>query len=74
MAARVQDARAARQRALELGSRCFGNCNGLTCIERPRRSLHRGRMKERADFYRQLVDLRAVRYFDIEGKLTGLKG
>jgi 4-hydroxyphenylpyruvate dioxygenase-like putative hemolysin len=33
-----------------------------------------GRMKERADFYRRLFDLRAVGYFDIEGKLTGLKG
>jgi 4-hydroxyphenylpyruvate dioxygenase len=30
-------------------------------------------MKEWADFYERLFNFREVRYFDIEGKLTGLK-
>ena len=30
-------------------------------------------MKERADFYERFFNFREVRYFDIEGKLTGLK-
>src|SRR5213079_1266434 len=35
--------------------------------------LHRGRMDEWAGFYERLFNFREVRYFDIEGKLTGLK-
>jgi 4-hydroxyphenylpyruvate dioxygenase len=30
-------------------------------------------MKEWADFYQRLFNFREIRYFDIEGKLTGLK-
>jgi len=33
----------------------------------------RGRMAEWADFYERLFNFREIRYFDIEGKLTGLK-
>jgi 4-hydroxyphenylpyruvate dioxygenase len=35
--------------------------------------VHRGRMEEWAGFYERLFNFREVRYFDIEGKLTGLK-
>ncbi len=47
--------------------------NGLTYIDHLTHNVHRGRMKEWADFYERLFGFREVRYFDIEGKLTGLK-
>jgi 4-hydroxyphenylpyruvate dioxygenase len=47
--------------------------NGLTYIDHLTHNVHRGRMKEWADFYETLFNFREVRYFDIEGKLTGLK-
>jgi 4-hydroxyphenylpyruvate dioxygenase len=46
---------------------------GLTYIDHLTHNVHRGRMKEWADFYENLFNFREVRYFDIEGKLTGLK-
>ncbi|MEP7101700.1 MAG: 4-hydroxyphenylpyruvate dioxygenase [Burkholderiales bacterium] len=47
--------------------------SGLTYIDHLTHNVHRGRMKEWADFYERLFNFREVRYFDIEGKLTGLK-
>lgn len=47
--------------------------NGLTYIDHLTNNVHRGRMKELAAFYENLFNFREVRYFDIEGKLTGLK-
>ncbi|MBJ7310121.1 4-hydroxyphenylpyruvate dioxygenase [Rugamonas sp. CCM 8940] len=47
--------------------------NGLTYIDHLTHNVHRGRMKEWAGFYESLFNFREVRYFDIEGKLTGLK-
>ena len=47
--------------------------NGLTYIDHLTHNVHRGRMKEWAEFYEQLFNFKEVRYFDIEGKLTGLK-
>jgi 4-hydroxyphenylpyruvate dioxygenase len=47
--------------------------NGLTYIDHLTHNVHRGRMKEWAEFYEHLFNFREVRYFDIEGKLTGLK-
>jgi 4-hydroxyphenylpyruvate dioxygenase len=46
---------------------------GLTYIDHLTHNVHRGRMKEWADFYERLFGFREIRYFDIEGKLTGLK-
>ena len=46
---------------------------GLTYIDHLTHNVHRGRMKEWADFYERLFNFREMRYFDIEGKLTGLK-
>jgi 4-hydroxyphenylpyruvate dioxygenase len=46
---------------------------GLTYIDHLTHNVHRGRMSEWADFYERLFNFREVRYFDIEGKLTGLK-
>jgi 4-hydroxyphenylpyruvate dioxygenase len=46
---------------------------GLAQIDHLTHNVHRGRMKEWAEFYERLFEFREVRYFDIEGKLTGLK-
>ena len=46
---------------------------GLTYIDHLTHNVHRGRMEEWANFYERLFNFREVRYFDIEGKLTGLK-
>jgi 4-hydroxyphenylpyruvate dioxygenase len=46
---------------------------GLTYVDHLTHNVHRGRMAEWADFYERLFNFREVRYFDIEGKLTGLK-
>jgi 4-hydroxyphenylpyruvate dioxygenase len=47
--------------------------NGLTYIDHLTHNVHRGCMKEWAEFYENLFNFREIRYFDIEGKLTGLK-
>ncbi len=44
----------------------------LTYIDHVTHNLHRGKMIEWADFYTRLFNFREIRYFDIEGKLTGL--
>ncbi|MGL6071125.1 4-hydroxyphenylpyruvate dioxygenase [Craterilacuibacter sp.] len=46
---------------------------GLKEIDHLTHNVRRGRMQHWADFYRQIGNFREIRYFDIEGKLTGLK-
>lgn len=46
---------------------------GLTYIDHVTHNLYRGNMVEWADFYTRLFNFREVRYFDIEGRMTGLK-
>jgi 4-hydroxyphenylpyruvate dioxygenase len=46
---------------------------GLTYIDHLTHNVHRGRMKEWSAFYENLFNFRELRYFDIEGKHTGLK-
>ncbi len=46
---------------------------GLLSIDHLTHNVHRGRMDEWAGFYERLFNFREVRYFDIEGKLTGLR-
>jgi 4-hydroxyphenylpyruvate dioxygenase len=46
---------------------------GLTSIDHLTHNVHRGRMQLWAEFYERLFNFREVRYFDIEGKLTGLR-
>jgi 4-hydroxyphenylpyruvate dioxygenase len=46
---------------------------GLTYIDHVTHNLHRGQMLTWADFYTRLFNFREVRYFDIEGRMTGLK-
>jgi|SRR5688572_2514645 4-hydroxyphenylpyruvate dioxygenase len=47
--------------------------NGLTYIDHLTHNVHKGRMKEWADFYERLFNFREIRYFDIEGQVTGVK-
>lgn len=49
------------------------NSVGLTYIDHVTHNLYRGNMQKWADFYEKIFKFREVRYFDIEGKLTGLK-
>ena len=46
---------------------------GLAHVDHLTHNVHRGRMAEWAEFYERLFNFREIRYFDIEGKLTGLK-
>lgn len=45
----------------------------LTYIDHVTHNLYRGNMTEWADFYSRIFNFREVRYFDIEGRVTGLK-
>jgi 4-hydroxyphenylpyruvate dioxygenase len=47
--------------------------HGMTVIDHLTHNVHRGRMDAWAGFYERLFNFREIRYFDIEGKLTGLK-
>jgi 4-hydroxyphenylpyruvate dioxygenase len=45
---------------------------GLTYIDHLTHNVHRGNMKLWSDFYERVFNFREIRYFDIEGKVTGL--
>jgi 4-hydroxyphenylpyruvate dioxygenase len=45
---------------------------GLTYIDHLTHNVNRGNMKTWADFYQRVFNFREIRYFDIEGKATGL--
>ncbi len=47
--------------------------HGLTYIDHLTHNVHRGRMDEWAGFYERLFNFREIRYFDIEGQVTGVK-
>jgi 4-hydroxyphenylpyruvate dioxygenase len=46
---------------------------GLAGIDHLTHNVHQGRMNQWAGFYEKLFNFRELRYFDIEGKLTGLR-
>jgi len=46
---------------------------GLKLVDHLTNNVYRGRMDFWAEFYERLFNFREIRYFDIEGKLTGLK-
>jgi len=46
---------------------------GLAGIDHLTHNVHRGRMALWAEFYERLFNFREIRYFDIEGRLTGLR-
>jgi 4-hydroxyphenylpyruvate dioxygenase len=47
--------------------------SGLKLVDHLTNNVYRGRMDFWAEFYERLFNFREIRYFDIEGKLTGLK-
>ena len=46
---------------------------GLMLVDHLTHNVHKGRMDEWAEFYERLFNFREIRYFDIEGKVTGVK-
>jgi 4-hydroxyphenylpyruvate dioxygenase len=46
---------------------------GLAAIDHLTHNVHKGRMDVWAGFYERLFNFRQIRYFDIEGKLTGIR-
>lgn len=48
------------------------NGAGLTYIDHLTHNVSRGNMQLWADFYERIFNFREIRYFDIEGKVTGL--
>ncbi|MEQ8697275.1 MAG: 4-hydroxyphenylpyruvate dioxygenase [Bauldia litoralis] len=46
---------------------------GFTAIDHLTHNVHNGRMDSWSDFYTRLFNFREIKYFDIEGKLTGLR-
>ncbi len=46
---------------------------GLSAIDHVTHNVFRGHMDQWAGFYERFFNFREIRYFDIEGKLTGLK-
>ncbi len=46
---------------------------GLDLLDHLTHNVHRGRMAEWAEFYERLFNFREIRYFDIEGKITGVR-
>ncbi len=49
------------------------NAAGLTYIDHVTHNLQRGNMDKLAEFYETIFNFKEIRYFDIEGKVTGLK-
>src|SRR3970040_1028844 len=47
--------------------------HGLRSLDHLTHNGHKGRMKEWADFYERLFNFKEMRYFDIEGQVTGVK-
>lgn len=48
------------------------NAVGLMCIDHLTHNVMRGQMDVWSGFYERIANFREIRYFDIEGKLTGL--
>jgi 4-hydroxyphenylpyruvate dioxygenase len=48
------------------------NSVGLTYLDHLTHNVARGNMRTWADFYERVFNFREIRYFDIEGKVTGL--
>jgi 4-hydroxyphenylpyruvate dioxygenase len=48
------------------------NAIGLTYLDHLTHNVYRGNMKTWADYYERIFNFREIRYFDIEGKVSGL--
>ena len=47
--------------------------HGLLYIDHLTHNVHRGRMDEWSGYYERLFNFREIRYFDLEGQVTGIK-
>ena len=47
--------------------------HGLVYIDHLTHNVHRGRMDEWSGYYERLFNFREIRYFDLEGQVTGIK-
>ena len=47
--------------------------HGLAYIDHLTHNVHRGRMDEWSEYYARLFNFREIRYFDLEGQVTGIK-
>ena len=47
--------------------------HGLVYIDHLTHNVHRGRMDEWSGYYERLFNFREIRYFDLEGQVTGVK-
>ncbi len=47
--------------------------HGLLAVDHLTHNVHRGRMAEWAGFYERVFNFREIRFFDIEGQVTGVK-
>ncbi|QJP10799.1 4-hydroxyphenylpyruvate dioxygenase [Pseudomonas multiresinivorans] len=54
------------------GRSATDNAVGLLCIDHLTHNVKRGQMDVWSGFYERIANFREIRYFDIEGKLTGL--
>lgn len=54
------------------GANAKKNAVGLIYIDHLTHNLRRGNMNQWAEYYEKIFNFREIRYFDIEGKLTGL--
>jgi 4-hydroxyphenylpyruvate dioxygenase len=54
------------------GATANDNSVGLHTLDHLTHNLERGRMAHWADYYERIFNFRQIRYFDIEGKATGL--
>jgi 4-hydroxyphenylpyruvate dioxygenase len=55
-----------------VGAHADAEATGLACIDHLTHNVMRGRMDYWTGFYERLFNFREIRYFDIEGKKTGL--
>ncbi len=56
----------------DAGAQEASHASHLTYLDHLTHNVRRGRMAHWADFYERLFNFREIRYFDIEGKQTGL--
>jgi 4-hydroxyphenylpyruvate dioxygenase len=62
-----------RLRRAGAGFKSVPGYTGLTCVDHLTHNVRRGNMDRWAGFYETLFNFRELKYFDIEGKQTGLK-
>jgi 4-hydroxyphenylpyruvate dioxygenase len=55
------------------GAALYPEGYGMTVIDHLTHNVHKGRMEEWAGFYERIFNFREIRYFDLQGQVTGIK-